>query len=190
MVVAFLVVGALVMAFKFSRLGLETPEYKVLKKEGGFEIREYPSVVVVSTPMEGPDPSKGTSFKRLFRYISGENQAKQKISMTTPVFTSQEKLGRQMSFVVPKDIVEKGAPEARSKVVRIDTMVAGKFAVYRFSGSWDAKRFEDAKLKLTNWVLVKQLSPTEEPMVANYDPPFTPSFLKRNEVLVRLSAKD
>jgi hypothetical protein len=118
-IAGILLVAVSVAAFKFSRIGLETPDYRVVEKDGAFEIREYPTMLVVSTPMENPDPQEGTSFMRLFRYISGDNEGEQKIAMTTPVFTSQEDGDRHMSFVVPKEIAEKGAPDAESELVEM-----------------------------------------------------------------------
>jgi hypothetical protein len=61
-----------------------------------------------------------------------------------------------------------------------------RFAAYRFSGAWDVKEFEAAEKKLARWIEQRNLEPQGEPIIANYDPPFTPSFLKRNEILVRL----
>ena len=106
--------------------------------------------------------------------------------MTTPVFTSQENGARQMSFVVPENIAETGAPGAESELVEISNMAGGRFAAYRFSGGWDLNKFEEAKTALANWMAQQNLKPQAEPMIANYDPPFTPEFLKRNEILVRL----
>lgn len=181
-----LTVAVLFWGFKFSRFGVETPEYRVLQKNGAFEIREYPSMIVASTPMAGPNPTEESSFMRLFRYISGGNETGQKIAMTTPVFTSQEGDTRQMSFVVPKKIADNGAPKARGEQVEIETMAAGKFAAYRFNGNWDINNLDAAGYKLIEWMSQNNLTAAEDPIIASYDPPFTPSFLKRNEILVRL----
>jgi hypothetical protein len=43
-----------------------------------------------------------------------------------------------------------------------------------------------AQRKLSAWLEAKQLVPMSEFEAANYDPPFTPTFLRRNEVLVRI----
>jgi DNA gyrase inhibitor GyrI len=183
---AILLVLIAVFVLKFSRFGVETPEYNVIEKDGAFEIRDYPSMMIVSTSMENPNFEDGTSFMRLFRYISGENESEQKIAMTTPVITSKEEGTQQMSFIVPREIAQNGVPKARSEQVEVDTLEAGRFAVYRFSGDWDVNRFEEAKVKLETWLAERKLSPTSEAMIASYDPPMTPSFLKRNEILVKL----
>ena len=109
--------------------------------------------------------------------------------MTTPVLTSQGDNGRRMSFVVPQEIAEKGAPDANSAQVKLDTLTAGRFAVYRFSGAWDVVKFEMAKAKLMAWLEQQNLVAQEPPMIANYDPPYTPSFLRRNEILALIKER-
>ncbi len=79
-----LLVAAVVLAgCKGSRKGYESAPYRVLESDGKFELRDYPALAVVETPMRG---DSGSSFQRLFRYISGLNTGDQKIAMTTPVF--------------------------------------------------------------------------------------------------------
>ena len=185
-IIAVLLVVGLVAGFKFSRWAVESPAYRVLQQDGAFEIREYPAMVVASTAMDNADPNESTSFMRLFRYISGDNEKGSKIAMTTPDFSSGSNGAGEMSFVVPKGVVAEGAPSATNTQVKIDTMAAGRFAVYRFSGSWRPERFELSKNKLVDWMRQQQISPAAEPIVANYDPPYTPSFLKRNEILIRI----
>ena len=61
------------------RAGYESAPFRVARSDGKFELRDYPALVVAETPMRGADGS----FMRLFHFISGENSAKEKISMTT-----------------------------------------------------------------------------------------------------------
>ena len=46
--------------------------------------------------------------------------------------------------------------------------------------------FLTVAVELAAWLERKGLIPRGEPMIANYDPPLTPSFLKRDEIIVRL----
>ncbi len=173
-------------AYKYSRAGYESAPYEVVSSDGDFEIRDYPSIVLASTPMDRPDPEESSAFMRLFGYITGSNESGEKISMTTPVFMTGSGDEGRMSFVLPQAVAERGAPEATNTEVKIETMNGGRFAAYRFSGSWNLARFEAAKEKLLAWVAQQGLEPAGEPQTANYDPPFTPPMLRRNEVLVRL----
>lgn len=184
---ASLALFALVAFARYGRGGYESPAYRVVVDEGSFQVREYPSMVLATTPMSGPGLEDGESFMRLFGYISGGNAAGAKISMTTPVFMSGEGEGGRMAFVVPRELAEKGAPAATGPEIRIEPMPGGRFAAYRFSGRRDPEACERARRKLERWIREQGLQADGPPIVAGYDPPFIPPFLRRNEVLFRLA---
>lgn len=169
-----------------SRAGYETASYEVVKKEGNFEIRKYKSHVVVTTPMTGE--AQNQSFGRLFKYISGSNEAEQKIKMTTPVFMPASGEGQpgEMQFVLPSDVAEAGAPSPSDPSVKVSKMSGGKFAVLKYNGRSgpDERRKKLAELRA---ILAAQgLSSIGNPVYAGYDPPWTPGPVRRNEVLLRL----
>ena len=168
-----------------SRAGYETAAYKVEKKEGSFEVRKYESHRVATTP----GGSRNGGFGTLFRYISGENEDRQKIAMTTPVFMPASGEGKQqeMQFVLPADVAESGAPAPTSSDVKIKTMPGGRYAVLRFSGQLNAKLQKKKLDQLRAKLREKGLKPTGSPIFAGYDPPWTPGPLRRNEVLFRLA---
>jgi len=56
-------------------------EYETVSWIGDAEIRRYPPTVVVETVA----PSENVAFRRLFRYITGENRRAAAVSMTAPV---------------------------------------------------------------------------------------------------------
>jgi hypothetical protein len=184
---ASLALLALVAFARYGRGGYESAEYQVVVDQGSFQVREYPSLVLATTPMSGPGLDDGDSFRRLFRYISGGNVAGAKISMTTPVLMSGEGGAGRMSFVVPRELAAKGAPAASSPDIRIETMPGGRFAAYRFSGGRDPEAYERARKELERRMRELGLRPDGPPIVAGYDPPFVPPFLRRNEVLFRLA---
>ena len=185
-ILAAVLVVAAGIGYNFSLWGVETPAYTVLQQEGSFEIREYPHLTLVSTAMENPDPESGDSFMRLFRYISGENQTGTAIAMTTPVITSEDNGERAFSFIVPEEVTERGIPAAISEAIEFGSLSSGRFATYRFDGEWGVRQVEEAKEALESWLLEQDLIPQGEPMIARYDPPYFPDFLKRNEILVRV----
>ena len=123
---------------------------------------------------------------RLFGYISGDNEASQKISMTTPVFMEEGEADAQMSFVIPKEVAEMGAPVGTEPSVKLTKLAEGRYAVYRIKGGRSDKKVSEAKVALAQWLESKSLKATESYIVAGYDPPFTPPILQRNEVMVRL----
>ncbi len=88
-----------VVGCKATRAGYESPRYTRIKKDGKSEIRDYPAMVVVSTPMAGVERGMEGGFGRPFRYISGENEGGEKIAMTTPVLIAGSTNAEQMSFI-------------------------------------------------------------------------------------------
>ena len=63
-------------------MATEEAKYAVLEKEGHFELMKYEPFIVAETLVEG-DVDEGT-LSSLCRCISGDNQAKRPISMTSP----------------------------------------------------------------------------------------------------------
>ena len=155
----------------------ETAPYKVTRSDGAFEIREYPSLKVAATGRKGDNDS----FMRLFRYIEGANETKEKIAMTTPVFME----GGEMRFVVPEKN-KATAPKPSSDKVEMKELPARNVAVYRFSG-WRSDSLEKESLeKLRGWMETNKLDGKGDPFFAYYNPPWTLGPLRRNEVLIPL----
>ncbi len=64
-----------------ARSAYESAEYKVVESDGKFEVREYPDLMLLATTTKLEAQGRDGSFMKLFRYISGVNVTKQKISM-------------------------------------------------------------------------------------------------------------
>lgn len=171
-----------------SRTAYENAAYELELVEGDFEIRRYPELTLASTPMQGSRVGEDGSFMRLFGYISGENARQQKIAMTVPVFmqSDSEEAG-SMQFVVPTEVAENGAPEPSADNVSLATRPAGRYAVVRFAGDLNDSTYSVQHERLETWMESLNLSAvTGSVSSAGYDPPWTPGFLRRNEVLVRI----
>jgi hypothetical protein len=164
-----------------SSMATETPEYKVLTQDGKFEVREYPALALVRTASGDGD------FMRLFRYISGGNEGEQKIAMTAPVLMKHEGENTGMSFIVPKDVAAKKVPVPKDAAVVMDTLPAGQFAVYRYSGGRNEANEQEALGKLRGWIDKRRLEVSGEPLFGYYDPPWIPPFMRRNEVMLRIT---
>ena len=183
---------AIFFAWKFtSRTSYEAAEYQVVESEGAFEIRQYPELVVAATNMEFEAQGDDGSFMRLFRYISGDNEADQKIAMTVPVFMEPEGENAQgkMAFVLPQETARQGAPSPAATSVDVEKRAAGEYAVYRFSGRMDRQAMKTAEAKLRDWLSAKDLKIVDDLETAGYDPPWTPGPFRRNEVLLRVESK-
>ncbi len=169
------------LAVSFNAMATEIPDYKVLLQDGKFEVRDYPALTLVRTASGDGD------FMRLFRYISGSNEAEQKIAMTAPVLMKHEGEGTGMSFIVPKEVAAKDVPAPTDSAVTMDTLPAGQFAVYRYSGGRNETNEQEALGKLREWIGQRQLEVTGDPLYGYYDPPWIPPFMRRNEVMLRVA---
>lgn len=179
-------VTLLVVGCKATRAGYESAPYRVVRKAGKFELRDYQALTIVETPMASRE-SDG-SFNRLFRFISGSNTANQKIAMTTPVFMTGSETNSTMAFVMPAKLTSGQVPKPTDNTVRVRDLAAGRFAVFRFSGARNRKREVEAIARLTSWMERERLSEQSRPMFGYFDPPWTPAFLRRNEVMLRTEA--
>ncbi|SMP59612.1 SOUL heme-binding protein [Neorhodopirellula lusitana] len=155
---------ALISVFAWNltvRAGYESAEYKVVESDGQFEVREYPDLMLVATKTQIDAQGRDGSFMKLFRYISGANEAEQKISMTTPVFMENDAADTQvqMGFVMPKEVAVEGVPVPTGPDVDVRKRPGGRFAVFRFSGRMNAKLAKESEAKLRAWMETKGLDP-------------------------------
>lgn len=170
-----------------SRAATESPAYEVISKDADFELREYPPLLIASTPMS--EEKRDGSFGELFRFITGRNEAQEKISMTAPVLINTAGGHRTMSFVMPKKTVEKGVPKPTARNVTLHLVQAGRFVSMRFAGSGTEKNEKAAVASVKRWMEAQKIQATGDPIFAYYDPPWTPIGLRRNEVLIPIGEK-
>ncbi|MBM9535662.1 heme-binding protein [Desulfobulbus alkaliphilus] len=57
-------------------------------------------------------------------------------------------------------------------------------AAVRYSGLWSEKNYFRYKMELESWIHERGLAIGGDPVWARYNSPFTPWFLRRNEILI------
>jgi len=185
-------------------MAIEEAKYIVVKKEGKFEIRDYAPHILAETVVDGDMEQAGSkAFNRLFRFISGDNRSREKVAMTAPV--SQEPRGEKIemtspvgqrgvggqwavSFMMPASYALETLPEPDDPEISLRQVPAHRMAAVRYSGFWSEKKYLLYKIKLEAWVHEEGLTIVGEPVWARYNPPFTPWFLRRNEILIPVDA--
>ena len=164
----------------------EVQRYEVLKAYSGFELRRYADHTLVTKPMGGAmGPAASAAFGYLAGYISGQNQSQQKIEMTAPVLQRKTNSGFDVSFVMPHEMTE--APAPLGSDMRVERVTGALVAAKRFNGAATDSLFERKALQLLQEVQAAGLAPVSEVQYARYNGPWTPTFLRRNEVLVEIS---
>ncbi len=165
----------------------EQQPYDVLEVHPGFELRRYPEHLVAETDVGAPFELAGNlAFPRLARYIGGHNRASRKVAMTAPVLQEPGEAGRRfvVGFVMPADIPVDELPAPSDPAVRTRVVPAQTAAALRFSGRWSRSSYEKHERQLLDVVTQAGLRVAGPARYARYDPPWTPWFLRRNEVLV------
>lgn len=167
-----------------SRAATETPEHTVIRSQPPFEIRDYPALNLATSPMEADGIQGG--FGALFGFITGKNQSGSKLAMTAPVLIDNTTQQKRMSFILPKGAAENGVPQPLDTSVQLGQLPPDRYAVLRFEGGRSAQNEQNAIEKLRAWMEKQRLKGKGVPLLAYYDPPWTPVFLRRNEVLIRI----
>jgi effector-binding domain-containing protein len=166
----------------------EQQPYEVLEKHPDFELRRYPAHVVAETSVTGSFEGVGNSaFRRLAGFIGGRNSRSQKVAMTAPVVqeAEDEAAGRYLvAFVMPAGLDLADAPEPSNPDVRLRSVPPHTAAARRFSGRWSRRSYDENTRRLLAAVATAGLEVDGPVRYARFDPPWTPWFLRRNEVLV------
>lgn len=183
---------------------IEEPKFKIVLAENDFEIRDYEPRIVAETVVRGEfSEVANAGFRRLADYIFGNNTKREEIAMTAPV--SQEPRSEKIAMTAPV-AQEKGAdgnwvitftmpssysmeslPKPNSELVVLRRLPSSKFAVVKFSGFNRQSTVLEKTAALEKWLSSKAFkSSGKEPLYARYNPPWTPWFLRRNEVLIEL----
>ena len=160
----------------------EEAKYEVIEKNEIYEIRKYSDRLAVETSRDGID----SNFRKLFNYISGRNDAQEKIAMTTPV-TQVEKNGNiTMQFYLPSKFNLKNIPNPSRKDVRIINIKGGYYAVLKYSGRASDGNFIKHKEILEKELKNNNISILSPPIRATYDSPFTLPMNRRNEAMFKV----
>ena len=206
---ASLGLGAWIAVGVASVSGVATPEYKVLSVHDGYEIREYAPQIVAEVDVEGNfEESLNRGFRKLAGYIFGDNTApaaggSQSIAMTAPVLEQASASApiamtapvieveadggsRRVTFVMPREYTMATIPRPNDPAVRLVEVPARRYAASRFSGWVDADKAAKMKARLLAYLGRDQQQPAGLPALAQYNPPWTPPFMRRNEILVPL----
>lgn len=113
---------------------IEQPQYKLIKKQSPFELRRYLAFTMIEANDRDLDSYQG--FRLAFDFIQGENQNRQKISMTAPVVNQMNDEGIQTTaFVMPPKMAHEDVPNPNNQSLRKVLVPERICAVYRFSSN-------------------------------------------------------
>jgi hypothetical protein len=183
---------------------IEEPDYRVVREFAGIEVRQYSAYTVAEVVVPGPAAEAGNeAFRILAGYIFGKNKGERKFAMTAPV--TQEAMpvklemtapvtqsavagGYLVQFVLPKGVTVASAPEPLDARVQLREIAPRRVAVIRFSGFWSTSNYDEHLATLQAALRAADLAWSGEAVYSRYNPPFTPWFLRRNEIWLHLAA--
>jgi len=178
------------------------PRYHVLTELGrDVEIRQYERSLIAQVEVQGDqNTALNEGFRILAGYIFGKNTARQsttltstmvaqpeKIAMTSPVTAYAAADKTTVSFFMPAEYSQETLPQPQDKRIRFVQLPERKLAALRFSGSWNAQSFAKHSEDLIKRLRLNKIEYSGKPDYAYYNPPFTPPFMRRNEILISLS---
>lgn len=184
--IALLITIVFVALLAFKPNKIEMPSYRVVKKYGDVEIREYPAMVVAQTNLtqSSQDQRMNNGFRTIAGYIFGGNERNQKIAMTAPVVM---KMGdtASMYFMMPKKYSTAELPKPNSNKVEIVEERARVLAVIRYGGFSSEKKIEKYKSELAEIISKNHLNTTGPYMYMGYNAPWD-VINRRNEVAIEV----
>ena len=163
----------------------EEAKYDVVKSNETYEIRKYSDSLAV----QALNTNENNSFRKLFNYISGDNETNEEIKMTIPVTQMVKKGNMTMQFYLPSKFNKDNVPSPSSSDVEIVNIEEGYYAVIRYSGRASNKNFIKHKEILENELKKDNISIAGPAIKASYNSPFTLPMLKRNEAMFKVNWK-
>jgi len=154
---------------------VEVAKYQVLKRINKVEIRRYQSLTVARVDGYGD-----SGFNILFNFINGENRKKYKIAMTAPVVSEEGSL----AFIMPEGYTLETTPEPLDDRVKVIQVPERTVAALKFSGRWSDSVFRKKTAELYEELKMTGIEIVGKSFSMRYNGPFTPWFLRRNEVAV------
>lgn len=181
-------------------MAIDEPPFTVECQQGDFEVRDYPPLIVAEVGVAGSrKDAAGQGFRLLAGYIFGGNTRQQRIAMTAPVVQSPAgetiamtapvvQIGEDgtwvIRFIMPRGATLETLPRPNNPKVQLHAVTAARMAVVRFSGLARQADVATKTLALSRFVSAQHLRAVGPPSLAQYDPPWTPWFMRRNEMMI------
>lgn len=179
----------------------EQPKYKIIKKDGPVEIRQYPELIKAEVEVKEATYREAINkgFRQLAGYIFGGNLQAEEIAMTSPVqVTESQNIAMtkpvtisgngiySVAFIMPSKFTFETLPKPKNPAIRLVVQESQTVAAIRFSGFYQKNQVAKAEQRLRDWLEKEGLQTQGEFIAAGYNPPWVPVIFSRNEVMVHV----
>lgn len=157
-------------------------------RDGGFMVlASY--IGAIGTPCNKKGSEPGEKIAMTAPVITQEHGGAEKIAMTAPVITKEEESSEDkkmvtMQFVLPAKYTLENSPTPTDDRVKLKEFPGKKYGVITFSGTANAKLEEQQVQKLKSSLEADGYKILGDHLLARFNPPWTPWFLKTNEVMI------
>ena len=178
--------------------------FSTLSIEGNYEVRLYEPVIIAQTTVSGSyGKATRTGYDRLTSYVSGNNLAKQTISVNTPVLITDEKKKPKVELTLPYFeeyidgtwVISVAMPESYNldtlpkpsdASISFKVLPRLRTAVVKFSGYKSESLVSRQTTALNQWIARNDLKATSAPRSVIYDSPYAVPSLRRHEIHVSI----
>jgi len=178
-------IAALGLIIISNAMAIEEVEYETIKANEVYEIRKYSDRLAIETL----STNQNSGFRKLFNYISGNNQKNEEIKMTAPVTQIKKNGNMTMQFYLPSKFNTENIPDPSSPDVKLLNIKGGYYAVIKYSGRASDGNFIKHKNILEEELKKNNILILDSPIKATYNRPFTLPMLRRNEAMFEIDIK-
>ena len=193
--------------------GIEEPKYDVVARHDDMEVRAYAPRLLAETVVDGSfEKALSEGFRRIAGFIFGKNKPGKEVAMTAPVevipnsretnsnetdsakiamtapVTQQASASGKwtITFTMPASYTMESLPKPVDDRVTVRQLQPMKYVALRFGGFNTRSNVDESIARLRKLAAAQGFKLRGEPVYARYNPPWTPWFWRRNEILIEL----
>lgn len=198
---------AAILAFACSSsiaMATEEPDFASVQRDGNIEVRDYAGQIVAEVTVEGSrETAPSSAFRPLANYIFGGNAPRQEIAMTAPVTSTQgqeiamtapvtsSESGQgswTVAFIMPSEWTLQTLPAPNDPRVSLREVAPRRMVAIEFRGGRTAENLSGHLGQLETWLEENGYAVVGAPEYAFYSPPWVPTPLRRNEIMIEVAA--
>ena len=183
---------------------VERPDFEIITDYDNIQIRKIPKQIYATVTITGNESQVSSEgFSILAGFIFGWNKSRTNVAMTSPVISQKQsqtiamtspvlsqkdnEWSYSISFLMPKEYTIDTLPIPDDDRITIHNIDEKTIAVISFNAYATQTRIEKYRSKLLDWLKSLNISTLWEPIVAQYNDPWTPPLMRTNEIRIEIN---